>query len=365
MSRKRRTFDIDLPDDAINEPVLETKSATRGPMATAIGENADALKARKEAADAIRQENDALAHELVALREAGHVVAFIPLEEVHTSMLVRDRMPGEDEELEELVTSIRELGLSNPIRVMERPDGAGYELVQGFRRWSAYKTLSADKVSGDWSKIPALVMKGDTDIEGLYRRMVDENVIRKDLSFAEMAYAAQNFAADKQTEAGTLKDAVAALFQSAPYSKRNYIRTFAFLLDELSGFLQYPTKIPRALGINLAKELKANPAAIEVLKDTLEDAGERTAEQEQEILQYFATNGSPGLDEELPFEVAKEQRPKKTANTKTTFHIKSRAGQVKCTAAQGRLEIKVDRDFSSIDRARLEQAVADLIDGLS
>ena len=30
----------------------------------------------------------------------------------------------------------------------------------------------------------------------------------------------------------------------------------------------------------------------------------------------------------------------------------------------GRLEIKVDRDFSSIDRARLEQAIASLIDGL-
>jgi ParB family chromosome partitioning protein len=32
---------------------------------------------------------------------------------------------------------------------------------------------------------------------------------------------------------------------------------------------------------------------------------------------------------------------------------------VKCTAAQGRLEIKVDRDFSAIERA-----IADLVDGL-
>jgi ParB family chromosome partitioning protein len=30
----------------------------------------------------------------------------------------------------------------------------------------------------------------------------------------------------------------------------------------------------------------------------------------------------------------------------------------------GRLEIMIDRDFSSMDRARLERAIATLIDGL-
>ena len=54
----------------------------------------------------------------------------------------------------------------------------------------------------------------------------------------------------------------------------------------------------------------------------------------------------------------------RASRTKTTFHIRSNAGQVKCTAAQGRLEIKVDRDFSSIERKRLEQAITALIDGL-
>ncbi|MEO0946244.1 MAG: replication protein, partial [Pseudomonadota bacterium] len=57
-------------------------------------------------------------------------------------------------------------------------------------------------------------------------------------------------------------------------------------------------------------------------------------------------------------------KTKRAAATKTTFHIKSAAGQVKCTAAQGRLEIRVDRDFSSIDRQRLEAAIAELVEGL-
>ena len=52
------------------------------------------------------------------------------------------------------------------------------------------------------------------------------------------------------------------------------------------------------------------------------------------------------------------------AKTKTTFDLRTRQGRVKCTAAVGRLEIKVDRDFSTMDRARLERAIAALIDGL-
>ncbi len=146
MTRKRRMFDIELPDEADDAPAPEAQAPPpsprrRGPMASAITENAEALKARKAAAEAIREENDALAHEFVALRAAGHVVEAVPLEQVHTYMLVRDRMPGEDAELEELVTSIRELGLSNPIRVMPRPDGQGFELVQGYRRLGAYRRL--------------------------------------------------------------------------------------------------------------------------------------------------------------------------------------------------------------------------------
>ena len=114
MSRKRRVFDIDLPNE-IDTPAPETKSTRRGPMASAINENAEALKARVTAAEAIREENDSLAHEYVALRDAGQVVQMIPLEDVHTYMLVRDRMLKVDDlELEELVTSIRELGTVEP-----------------------------------------------------------------------------------------------------------------------------------------------------------------------------------------------------------------------------------------------------------
>ncbi len=363
MSRRRRVFDIDLPED--NAPAAPGPADTpsrRGPMASAIAENAEAVKARKSASEAIREENDALAHEFVALREAGHVVSTLPLDNVHTSMLVRDRIPGEDPELGELAVSIRDLGLSNPIRVLPRPDGTGFELVQGYRRLLAFRQLLDETGDAAWARIPALILPGEPDIAGLYRRMVDENVIRKDLSFAEMAYAAQNYAADPATEAKDLGEAVAALFQSAPYSKRNYIRNFAFLLDQVGAELRYPTAISRALGVALAREIKERPEVVATIRKALAHLEDRSVEDELEVLRAQASRDA--LDESLPKETAPRDRSPRAGRTKTTFHIESSAGQVKCTAGPGRLEIKVERDFSSIDRARLERAIASLIDGL-
>jgi ParB family chromosome partitioning protein len=355
-------FDIDLPDDPVAD-TPETEVKRRGPMASAIAENAEALQTRASAAQAIRDENDALAHEYVALQRAGQVVAQVPLEDVHTYMLARDRMPGDDYELGELVTSIRDLGLSNPIRVLPRPDASGgFELVQGFRRLSAYRQLLAETGEAQWATIPALVMEGAPDIGGLYRRMVDENVIRKDLSFAEMAQAAQNYAADPATDAVDLGDAVAALFSSAPYSKRSYIRSFAQLLDALSPALDFPAEIPRALGVALARRIKEEPQIAVRIRAELSDWNNRSILDELGVLRRYAETTEIG--EALGDDGAKPKgRPKGAgAKPKTTFHLTSRAGQVKCTAAAGRLEIKVDKDFSGMDRARLERAIAALID---
>lgn len=364
MTKKRRVFDIELPDEIEAEvsSTPEPDSPRRGPMASAISENAEALRARKTAADAIREENDALAHEYVTLRDAGQVVTEVPLDEVQTTMLVRDRLLHvEDPELDDLVTSIRDIGLSNPIRVVARP-GGGYELVQGYRRLTAYKRLHTDDGQGGWGRIPALVLTDAPDMSGLYRRMVDENVVRKDLSFAEMAHAAQVYAADPGTEANDLTAAVANLFQSAPYSKRSYIRSFAFLLDRIGPALKYPTEIPRALGVALARVLKEEPEVATRIKAELGPDDMRTISEELDVLRRYADLDSfDAVDESKPT----KPKSKRAGGTKTTFHIRSAAGQVKCTAAQGRLEIRVDRDFSSIERRRLEQAIAALVDGLA
>lgn len=368
MSRKRRVFDIDLPDEmetgVVPKNVSDALTNRKGPMASAIAENAEAVKARKSVAEEIREENDALAHEYVALREAGHVVLDVALEDVHTSLLVRDRiLKVEDEDLAELVTSVREIGLSNPIRVVSRPNGDGYELVQGYRRLNAYRALQAEEgAGGSWDRIPALVLADAPDTAGLYRRMVDENIIRKDLSFAEMAHITQVYMADPSTEAVDAAGAVKALFQSAAYSKRSYIRSFVYMLDLIGDTLAYPTEIPRALGVSLAKVLKEKPEVAQAIRAELQGRQMWAAGDELEVLRrHVSAEPQTEAPEPLP-ETRVRKRPDGT--TRTTFHINSQAGQVKCTAGEGRLVITAKRDFSSIERTRLEQAIASLIEGL-
>ena len=129
--------------------------------------------------------------------------------------------------------------------------------------------------------------------------------------------------------------------------------------------LSNPTEIPRALGVTLAREMKENPEIVGRIKQDLKDWDNRSIKDELDMLRRHAGLGDVEnlADVETPSVKPKEKG--RGAKPKTTFHIRSSAGQVKCTAGVGRLEIKVDRDFSSIDRARLEAAIASLVEGLT
>lgn len=78
----------------------------------------------------------------------------------------------------ELVASIKEYGLVQPIVV--RPRGAGYELVAGERRWRAAKEAGL-------ATIPS-VIKRSTDAESLEIALI-ENLQREDLNAIEEATA--------------------------------------------------------------------------------------------------------------------------------------------------------------------------------
>ncbi len=258
MSRKRRMFDIDIPvEDAAEGPDFPAGKVDqrRGPMAAAINETVASSRDRAQIEAQIRQENDALAQEHVRLKRAGLITDLIALDLIDTQKLIRDRRPVADFELAELVSSIREVGLSNPIRVEPGADGR-YELIQGYRRLSAYRQLLEE--TGDteaWGRIPAgIAARGDA-LDNLYRRMVDENLVRKDISFAEMAQLAVHYAMDPLTAETDADKAVALLFKSAGYQKRSYIRNFIPLVERLGETLLYPQEIPRALGLALAQRL--------------------------------------------------------------------------------------------------------------
>ena len=353
MTKKRRMFDVDLPDDAPLPEDLETKSALpprRGPMATAIGENAEALRRRSEVEAEIRAENDALAHEFVRLKKLGLIVDMIPHEKVRTTKLVRDRMRTADLDLGDLKASIRAVGLSNPIRVV--PDGAGgYELVQGLRRLSAWRELQAETGDAAYALIPAGLMAAGETMETLYRRMVDENLIRKDVSFAEMANLARAYAEDGVEDCADLDEAVNRLYASASPQKRSYIRRFAFLMRVLDKVLEHPMAIPRSLGLTLADRIEGNPDALRGLVGALRDVPRRSEEEEIAILRRFVAGQTAPLPEKM------RGAPKGSSRRgRVSLSVPVGPG-VRCTATQGKMELRAEMDFSTLDRARLEAEI--------
>lgn len=368
--KKRRVFDLDMPDD-VAEPLEsfpagkvapETKSAVpprRGPMATAVQENAEALKQRAQSEAAIRAENDTLASELVRLQGLGLIVDLIAIDAIDTHKLVRDRIVGDDLELGELKASIRELGLSNPIRV-EPKEGGRYELVQGLRRLSAYRELLLETKDPKYALIPAGLMTDAEGLEQLYRRMVDENLVRKEVSFFEMATLARDYARDPGTECDDADKAVAILFKSAGYQKRSYIRAFITVVDRLGEVLCFPQEVPRNLGLELRRRLEIEPEIAAAIRDELKGWDNRSIEDELNVLRRWVGAGEGA---EI-FPAGKKAAPPRTGarKAKVTFDVPRAEGPAKCTAANGRLEVRLPVDFSTIDRRRLEEAVRRMLD---
>lgn len=413
MTRRRRVFDLPLPeDDAPGAPdqtgvqpgtgAPDDGPARRSPMATAIAETAGSLRERAAAEAAIRAENDRLAADHVAMLRAGRVVELIPLERIDSTKLTRDRVsegPAEtDESFVELLRSIRETGLSNPIRVEATRDGR-YELVQGLRRLSAYRALLAE--TGDaarWGRIPAGLMPPGLALKDLYRRMVDENLIRKDISFAEMAGLALAYAQDPRTAESNPDAVVSLLYGSAGYQKRSYIRAFVPLMTTLGQDLRHAPAIPRALGLALVQRMRDVPGIAAVIRNALAALDDsRSAEEELAILRRHAgasaappesapaepappESADPDLAPELAPELAPAPAatrpapppgssvapaPRDDAAALRRFRLDHPLGTATCTATGGRLEIRLAQDFPALDPARLEGAVRALLDRLA
>ncbi|MEM7319057.1 MAG: ParB N-terminal domain-containing protein [Pseudomonadota bacterium] len=269
--------------------------------------------------------------------------------------LKRDRSEGPDPELEELKASIRDVGLSNPIRVEPREDGK-FELVQGMRRLSAYRALLLETGDETYARIPAGLMSR-ADAVASYRRMVDENLVRKDISFAEMATLARGYAQDPAHDCPDVDKAVGELFKSASYTKRSYIRAFASLLCQLEPFLAHPNAIPRNLGVELKRRMDADETLVDQIRSDLLDMTQRTAEDEAAILRRHAGRSAKESTRQTPGEPAAA----KPRTAKTTFQVRSAKGVAKCSASNGRIDLRFDLDFTRIDRSRLERAIEDLL----
>ncbi len=354
MTKKRRVFDIDFDAPLDDVPAgTDAPEARRGPMAAAITENAEALASRQQAEAAIREENDRLAHQFVELKKQGLIVDLVPIDQIRTDKLIRDRAPKRDHEIDELKDSIKSVGLSNPIRVEEHEEG--WELVQGWRRLTAYRELYKETGNPAYARIPAGLVARGAKLDELYIRMVDENLIRRDISFAEMAQLAVAYAREPETTVAGPLDAVDRLYASAGRQKRAYIKHFTTLMRAIGPALKHAEAIPRRLGLELVKRLEENPDLAVDIQHVLLNTQRPDVETELAILQSFAK----------PVPAGTKPKPAPRSTAKTTFKLSRPEGVAKCTAADGRLELQVNRDFTAMDRRRLEEALQAFLDTLS
>lgn len=371
MVKKRNVFDINFDPEAEgngdqgfpagNQPKLETKSLSvqdhppqttqpsrRGPMAAAISETSFANAERAQVEADIRAENDALAKEHVRLKKLGLITDLLPTATIKMNKLTRDRFAKVDPELDELKASIVAVGLSNPIRVEQCEDG--YELIQGYRRLNAFRELAMETNDPRYLKIPAaLVPRGEPVID-LYRKMVDENLVRKDISFGEMAQLALSYARESGIDAD---DAVGQLYASALKQKRRYIRQFAIMLEATQGAVQHAESIPRALGLDLYKVLGGESVRAGELMNALADEPQRDAVTEMQILRAFVARASKPAT-----------NPAAQPTAKTSLRIPRPEGEARVLASDGRIELRLRRDFSGLSRSKLQAGIEALLDTL-
>lgn len=261
--------------DFLNAPPAapEVKSALGphgpAPIAQVAGE-ASAIAALQEVTAAMRD-----------ARVEGRLVQRLPLSSIVTDHLTRDRLMADAEELDALVSSIREHGQRTPIEVMELPEGR-YGLISGWRRLTALELLSKEPGGDRFGAVLALLRRPENASDA-YISMVEENEIRVGLSYYERARVVALSAG--QGVFPTEKIALAKLFAAASRAKRSKIGSFLRLFHALDDVLRFPTHLGERQGLALAKALEGDEGAAEALRARLEAAEVQTPEEEQIALQ--------------------------------------------------------------------------------
>ena len=123
-------------------------------------------------------QNKGFAAKTIGSAYSADKIWHIPLSEIVPNS-EQPRKEFSHQELEDLVSSIKEHGIMQPITVTERSDG-GYELIAGERRWRA------SQVAGK-ATIPAIVRTA-TQRERLELALI-ENIQRQNLNPLEEAFA--------------------------------------------------------------------------------------------------------------------------------------------------------------------------------
>lgn len=261
---------------------MARSSGLRPPIADVV---ADAALHASPLPHADREQNArdrADAERLRGAQEKGLVAVELPLDDILADAMTRDRMALDEDEMQELMSSISLNGVRLPIEVHESPvgeSGSKYNLISGFRRLTALRRLHAANPDGSFASIPAFVRKPKNAVAPLVA-MIEENEIRSGLSQYERGRAAAMAVYDGIFS--SLDEAVNVLFQSASKAKRSKIRSFALIHEELGDMLQHATSLNERQCLRIAAGLRAG--ATEALRSALEQTAVKSAGEEWECL---------------------------------------------------------------------------------
>ncbi|QDL93810.1 chromosome partitioning protein ParB (plasmid) [Paroceanicella profunda] len=342
----RNRFGFDVPSTPSSAGSTQRNRGS-GPMSAAVRDAAENLQESTEAKMEARRRNAAEAREFRAALEDGLVLSRIALEDVRTDDLPRDRLDldavASSDEMDELKASILAHGQKEPVELFRKADGS-LQLKKGWRRLTALRQIHAHTGDAAFATVLARVVDRSEERAALYIDMVEENAIREDLTFAEMATLAISAAADPGIQESSAEALVGTLYASLHKMKRSYIRAFVQLLTALGDSLKWPKAVSRNLGVEVARRIRDHADLVPDLRGRLA-AAKSVDEQTQILLEFGAT------PEAVP---AAPARAKGAGREKYEFHL----GSTKVTARKGECRIKDDLDFADIDRDVLEEAVA-------
>lgn len=315
-----------------------------GPMGAAVREAAEDLSDATEAKVEQRRQNAADAKAFRAAQAEGRVLVNIPVDDIQTDDLPRDRMELEQvassEEMEELKSSIRARGQKEPIEVYRDAAGA-LQLKKGWRRLTALRQLLAETREDAFSTVVARIEAGESGRISHYIDMVEENVVREDLTFAEMAQVAILAAQDPEVGEPDPAEMVNRLYAALHKTKRSYIRAFVFLMNVLGDGLRWPREIPRNLGVEASRAIR-NEEHAQMIRDGLASCAD--ADGQNKVLSNFLA---------MQKRATKPAVARKKLREKFEFHV----GETKVTAREGEVRLIAKRDFAGVPRSQLQEAV--------
>ena len=194
-------------------------------------------------------------------------IRLIPLAEIHSHALLRDRTALDATALSDLAASIARDGLRQPIEVwpLSQPtETHRYGLIAGLRRLTAHRQLALNDPA--FATIPAFI-RTPASIPDAMAQMIAENEIRADLSPWERGALLATTVAEGLFP--TMDQAILALHPTATKQKRTRLRALAMVAEDLEDCFTTPEQLSQNQIERLAACLRGGltPLIHQILKE--------------------------------------------------------------------------------------------------